>query len=494
MGRFSKYLVASMLVSGSFVAWHATYSQTASKSLGAAANVRMAALRGATPFQNSDGSVPPPGMTTFTLSHDWPTAPLPPITNAPWRTAIGNGLITTKNAPAYAEALKAAVATNARALIAQGSGFDAAAAGWYNEPWVGSLRDPLQGTYCAGAFGPSFFPNTGLRASFDTRVLTYYDKRAAASLYSVWGKTAMRPNVQTANFQFAEGAIVVKAALFQSIDPNQPTGWWDAMTGAQQWNMFIPIDCNADVPAAPTVVPGYIAQFDIVVKDSQSAPKTGWVFMTLVYDSTRPGDIWDKMVPLGAQWGNDPQATSSTATLTENWINPAAPLYATQTLGFGGRLSGPNDGATNAIAVNGKVLPNAPDSGCMSCHSTSQWNAANHAFPTFLLPSFPPPKGQSNPPFLACGNDGKPVKGGAPNICSPAPGSALWMKWFQNRLGTQAMDAGATATDFDEVFAFKSLPLWWSAVGPKNQPMPMLTRIQFTGRRTNQYSGAPARE
>lgn len=480
---------AVMLVSASAIAVGVSHPQT-KKAVPASRESLSAEVRklvSATPFQNNDGSVPPPGMTQFTLSHDWPTGSLPPIADAPWRKAIGNGPITTGNAQAYAEALKAAVADNGRALITQGSGFDAKGAGWYNEPWVGSLRDPLQGTYCAGAFGPSFFPGTGLRASFDTRVLTYYDRRAAGALYKVWGKTAMQPNVSTGNFQFDEGSIIVKAALFQSTDPAQPTGWWDAMNGAQEWKMFIPIDCNAQTPAAPQVIPGYVAQFDIIVKDSKSAPKTGWVFTTLVYDSRRPGnDIWDKMVVLGAQWGNDPQATSPTAKLTENWINPDAPRYSTQTLGFGGRLSGPNDGATNNIWVNGKPIVNAPDSGCMSCHSTSQWDAKRHKFPTFLLPSYPP-TGPNGPPFRTCGPKGD-------YICSPAPGSSGWMKWFQNRLGTQPMDAGVAATDFDEVFAFKSLPLWWRAVGPANQAEPMLTRFRSASTRINQYSGAPARE
>ena len=57
-------------------------------------------------------------------------------------------------------------------------------------------------------------------------------------------------------------------------------------------------------------------QFDIIVKDSVAAPKTGWVFSTLVYDLNAPGDAWDKMVPLGAQWGNDPGIDPET--------NPAA--------------------------------------------------------------------------------------------------------------------------------------------------------------------------
>ncbi len=154
------------------------------------------------------------------------------------------------------------------------------------------------------------------------------------------------------------------------------------------------------------------------------------------------------MVPLGVQWGNDPQADRPGIPLQENWNNPKAPLYATQTLGWGGRLSGPNDGGRNDIAVNGKPMPNTPNSSCMSCHSTAQWNNDIHRMPSFLLPSFATAE---QPYFQTCGKDGKPVKGGT-FICSPEPGSKAWMKWFQNRLGTQSMDEGSFATDFDEVF------------------------------------------
>lgn len=127
---------AVMLVSASVIAVGVSHPQT-KKAVPASRESLSAEVRklvSATPFQNNDGSVPPPGMTQFTLSHDWPTASLPPIADAPWRKAIGNGPITTGNAQAYAEALKAAVADNGRALITQGSGFDAKGAGWYNEP------------------------------------------------------------------------------------------------------------------------------------------------------------------------------------------------------------------------------------------------------------------------------------------------------------------------------------------------------------------------
>ena len=87
------------------------------------------------------------------------------------------------------------------------------------------------------------------------------------------------------------------------------------------------------------------------------------------------------MVPLGAMWGNDPGLNpeqNPAINLQENWINPSAPQYSTQTLGWGGRLSGPNDGATNDISVGGKVLINHRDSSCMSCHSPAQWQPVQH--------------------------------------------------------------------------------------------------------------------
>lgn len=444
---------------------------------------RVTAIKTATPFQNNNGEVPPEGYGSFVLSHDWPTTAPPPLADAPWRDAIGGGLITVDNASAYAEALKAAVAAPGTALFTQGNGFDAPGAGWYNEPWTGSLREPIQGTYPAGEFGPAVFPGTGLKTDFQTHVLTYYDQRAAYTLYNVWNTDAMNPKVETARTQFAEGSIIVKAAVFTSTDPTMPTDWWDAISGAQAWNLFIPVK-----DGGPSQVwPGYVVQFDIIVKDSKSAPDTGWVFTTLVYDSSiQSTNIWDKMVVLGAQWGNDPQASKPGDVLTQNWINPDAPAYAKMTLGPNDRLSGPNDGARNNIAFCtdadncGEPQDNVPDSSCMSCHSTAQWNPKLNRMPSFLLPSFPT---DSAPYFKLCGPNGD-------YICSPIAGSAGWMKWFQNRLGTVPMDEGSVAGDFDEVLTFKSLPLWYAATNPASD-VPLLTRQMFAARQYNQYTGAP---
>ncbi len=447
------------------------------------------------PFITNNGLVPPPSQYNgplFKLNHAWPAKPLPPLQNPPWSKAIGGGLINTANAAAYVSALKDYVSINARHLLLDYRTWDASSAHWYNEPWLGSLRESIHGTYPAGTFAPAIFPDTGLRTTFDTHVLTYYDERAAYTLHKVWGSDAMKPDVKTENFQFDEGAVIIKVALFVSDDPKTQTNWWAATEGAARWPLFVAIPEGN--PGPTNTLDSYVMQFDIIVKDSVSAPKTGWVFSTLVYDSNARGDGWDKMVPLGAMWGNDPGINSTEhpgGRLQETWINPAAPKYSTETLGWGGRLSGPNDGARNDIQVGTTVLPNEPDSSCMSCHGPAEWQPQEHKRLSFILPSFPNPN--AGPPFKPC-PDGKPDD---PYICSPPLGSAEWSRWFQDRPGTEPQDAGtgSVAADYDMVFAFKTLPMWWKATGPANLPMPFTERLvhlgSLTPKRFNDYSGAP---
>jgi hypothetical protein len=265
------------------------------------------------PFTVNNGLTPTPSQykgPLFKLSHSWPTSPLPPLSSAPWSQAIGGGRITVGNASAYAAALKAYVAPVARKLLLD-TNFDAASEHWYTEPWLGSIRESIHGTYAAGQFGPEVFPHTGLKVTFDTHVLTYYDERAAYTLFKVWSSDALKPAIETANFQFPEGSVVVKAAIFVSDNPKVQSDWWPVTTGAAKWPLFVGIPVpNSGPGPAPEVIDGYVMQFDIIVKDSLSAPKTGWVFSTLVYDRSASGtDAWDKMVPLGAQWVTIPKVT-----------------------------------------------------------------------------------------------------------------------------------------------------------------------------------------
>lgn len=440
------------------------------------------------PFENSQRSAPK-GYTgpTFKLSHAYPQSGAVP--DMPWRAAIKNQLITPANAQAYAEALKAAIGDDMRVMLQDYKNWNPDQRGWYNEPWLGKtsdashaykFREPLRGMYVgSGDMGHSLFKASGLKKDFTTYVLVYYDKTAAVTLNKIWGATAMEPKITPETTQFAEGSIIIKAA-FVTADP----ATWPVMKGTLTWPAYITMNATID-PANPLPAPAltttYLMQFDIIVKDSVSAPKTGWVFSTLVYDARVPatdGDIWKKMVVLGAQWGNDPQAKDPLVLkpkLLENWTNMNSPAYARATLGWGERLSGPNDGAMNDIAYTrpGGLQPtrvkNAKDSSCMSCHSSAQWDTKNPALgmKSFLLPTLTPR------PELPPGCDGskQPPPACAQYMQSPPPGSVAWMKWFQNRQGNEAMDPseGNVGADFDMVLTFKTLPAWYKETHPKGQ-------------------------
>jgi hypothetical protein len=433
--------------------------------LGAAAQIPQ-------PFANAQWPAPTGYPdTTFSLSHAYPaTAPVPAM---PWRAAINNGLITTANASLYAEALKASIATDMRVMLQDYKNWDAPKRGWYNEPWLGATaREPIHGMYVGtSSMDVSLFKASGLKKNFTTYVLTYYDKTAAQTLNKIWGSTAMQPKVATDTTQFAEGSVIIKAA-FTTAGPDV----WPVMKGALPWPLYIKVNATKSANPSPTPVltPNYLMQFDIIVKDSVSAPKTGWVFTTLVYDArinAPDNDIWKKMVVLGAQWGNDPQADNPAVpkpVLLENWNNPKAPAYGGATFGWGERLSGPNDGAMNDFAyattsnpTPQKYVKNGKDSSCMSCHSSAQWNLKNQklGMDSFLIP-ISTPRPDLPPGCTSTKKDPKPCGN---FLNSPPPGSATWMKWFQDRKGSEPMDPGSVAGDFDMVLTFKTLPAWYTA-------------------------------
>lgn len=418
------------------------------------------------PFADNNGQIPPQSAydgPLFKLSHQYPSTLPPAPANLPWRQAIHDGRIEVSNAAAYVAALKAYVGPDMRVLLADYANWNGDQRGWYEEPWLGTLREAIHGTYVGSTpMSKDLFAGSGLVKDFTTYVLTLYDKRGAYTLSQVWGSTAENPNLNTQAAQFAEGAVVVKAAFSTA---NADT--WPVMQGAQQWPLYITVNATTGDHQAPQVDPTSFFQFDIIVKDTASAPRTGWVFSTLVYDKDAPGtDFWDKMVPLGAMWGNDPEVNTTrlpSAELKENWINPNAPAYSTMTLGWGGRLSGPNDGAVNpgAFASDGATtfVQNLASSSCMSCHGVAEWPMQSFLLPTAPVETLPPSPPQF-PPAIALGSVPPDPTG---YLGMWPPGSPQWMRWFQSRPGTEAQDLGSVAFDYDMVFVFKSLPQWQKA-------------------------------
>lgn len=420
------------------------------------------------PYRDHNGRVPA-GHTgpLFKLSHDYPSGlPAPAM---PWRAAIGNRPLDTANAAAYVAALKERVAQDMAALLANDGRWDARARGWYNDPWLGGQREALHGMLVGlERVDSALFPKSGLRKPFTTYVITYYDRIGAQTIGRIWAGNPQVPKLVDGATQYAEGAVTIKLA-FTTAGPAE----WPAMRGAYSWPIAMTANATTGHFDRPTVAKAYLMQVDIAVKDTQSSPRTGWVFTTFVYDrDARPGPhgAWDRMVPLGAQWGNDPGVNSALhpgAALRETWINPRAPLYATETLGWGGRLSGPNDHGVNDISVASQgrrsLVRNAGNSSCLSCHGASQWNPANpgKGMASFMMPLVPPGQGMA-------------PNAGAPYLNSPKPGSAEWLRWFQNRPGKLPMDAGSIAGDYDLALTFRVLPAWHAATTGKTHNLQKL--------------------
>ena len=420
------------------------------------------------PYQDHNGRVPA-GYTgpLFKLSHNYPAGlPAPAM---PWRAAIHHLPLDPGNAAAYTAALKASVAQDMAALLANDGRWDAAARGWYNDPWLGSQREALHGLLVGlERVDSALFPRSGLRKPFTTYVVTYYDRTGAQTIGRIWAANPQAPKLTAASTQYAEGSVTVKLA-FTTAGPEE----WPAMRGAWAWPIAMTANATTGHFDRPTLAEGYLMQVDIAVKDTRSSPQTGWVFTTFVYDKDAPPGphgAWDRMVALGAQWGNDPAVNSALhpgAALRETWINPKAPPYALETLGWGGRLSGPNDHGVNDISVAAggtrRLLRNAPNSSCLSCHGSSQWNAANPAkgMASFMMPLAPPGAGEA-------------PNAGAPYLNSPKPGSAQWLRWFQNRPGLTPMDTGSIAGDYDLALTFRVLPAWHAAMTGKEHTLQKL--------------------
>jgi hypothetical protein len=410
-----------------------------------------AQMNAADPWASSEWS-PPPGYhgPVFKLSYDYPAAmPLVPP-DPPWIRALGAKPISADNALAYVQALKDYIGADMRTLILDYDRWNAQARKWYNLPWMFSIRDPIRGTYHALPQDSSSFPLSNLKKKLITDyVLVYYNDVAAYTLGQFWGKAALNPDFK--HTQFADGSIIIKVALTDALAND-----WSPLDGAVVWDLYPPV-LGPSSPTAPTkIVKGTVFQLDIIVKDTKTVPRihqpgqpdtgTGWVFSTLVYDKSITGDAWTRMVPLGAMWGNDPDLNSvitPNSPLQENVINPMAPLYSVETLGYGGRLSGPNDGAVSVNnIIDGQLVPRARISSCLSCHGVAEWPLKSS-----LVPS---------------------VNGGANNPSDPdnsfsyflKPGTVEFNRWLQDRPGNVPQDAGSVALDYDMNMTIKALPLW----------------------------------
>jgi hypothetical protein len=289
--------------------------------------------------------------------------------------------------------------------------------------------------------------------SVQNHAVIYNNATAAGMLGQLW-RDPFRPDLTRVSFP--EGSIVVKAEA-ATPTPEQ----WPVLQGAAVWKVFRPALGTDGQPAAEaSVIEARALQMSVAVKDSVASPQTGWVYVGFVYDADAPGESpWDRFVPMGAQWGNDPEFARDPnglpegETLRETWLNPDAPAFIRETLGWGGRLSGPMDVATrhDVITTSGKRFSGDAQglhaSSCLSCHGTAQTPFAANLYPS---PNRTFPR-DGTMPFLLF-----------------EPGSEDWARWYQNRPGSEAMSGGPGSgfigLDYDMVIMF-ALNSFYAATG-----------------------------
>ena len=358
----------------------------------------------------------------------------------------------------YMKRLKEHIGPSIRVLVEDAQSWDPVEHNWFNMVWrgAGTPGDPTSGREAimntnTGQIVPSVSWSEQYRPIpefMQNYGVIYFNPTAAYMLGQVW-ENLYEPNLDAQ--KYPEGSIVVKveAATVQPKEwpwHDEPDANGSVLSGASEWQVFRPTTIdqkehqrNPGYKMKNVVQTVYPFQLAIRVKDSIASPNTGWVFLGYVYDARSKAEkVWDRFVPAGMMWGNDPKHALSKSQfnandqLEESWINPDAPPFVKDTLGWNGRFAAPMDVAVrhNVVFPSGtRAQEGLRASSCLSCHGAAQFPRAANIYPSPNI-SFPP----DGDTFLLYD-----------------VGSPQWAEWFQNRPGTmpQSNHPGIKALDYD---------------------------------------------
>jgi hypothetical protein len=371
--------------------------------------------------------------------------------------------LTPKTAPTYVAAVKKFIQKDIEGVITDPLHWTPQLVGWYDMPWGGqgtptsigtidpeSGRESLLGSYTGQILQPYSYPSAPPAKAFQNHAVVYYNDVAAGALGRIW-KNPFKPDVYST--QFPEGSIVVK---IEGVTLKEKD--WSVLKGSPVSHIYRPsteslLNNTPPEKRVAEITEMHFLQMAVRIKDSVASPDTGWVFIAFYYDcNVSSPSAWERTVPAGAMWGNDPKLDAfpdglgPKGVLQETWVNPAAAPFVKDGLGWGGRLAGPLDVGIrhNVVTVSGKRYGDVPApanqtfraTSCISCHSAAQYPFVANLYPSPNM-VFPEEGGQ----FLFFD-----------------PGTPLWGAWFQNRPGTVAMSGkgrdGILAVDYDMMLTF----------------------------------------
>lgn len=332
-----------------------------------------------------DAAVPPPPDwkgPVFELSHDYPQAQ--PTCSSPWLSRdvkFEPGGTWEQWAP-YVQDIVDYVKEGQdpnlpdeigwRATITTGAG--AQETRWFHVPWmaydgqrgrefVHGLTNELstaRSTFTGRGGGLHELPGTPDAPTdplYETWSVGFYNPCGAWSIGQQWpasGEPATyeeNGRLLARGMPFPDGTVVVKVLNTTASGDDVPY-----LKGSTNWQ------AHGHVQLGPTkyetckraVREVHLVQIDLAVVDSRSP--TRWVYSTLVYDGTMDGaTIWDRMRPLGVQWGNDPGSFPAVPQAESKPLSEsiAAPINIHEHYGCQKRLAGNVDQA---------------NSSCLSCH------------------------------------------------------------------------------------------------------------------------------
>ncbi|KAJ8091840.1 hypothetical protein PM082_021076 [Marasmius tenuissimus] len=261
---------------------------------------------------------------------------------------------------------------------------------WYHAPWMHygpNGREPINGLTFERATPANELAKNQNR-TLQSWACGFFNSEAASVLGGVW-QNPNQPDWET-NLNFPHGSLICKNIFSTATNDEVPS-----MNGSPVWEA-----CIAQSPADPKAIadpkvrldkanPVRLIQIDFAARDKR-AP-IGWCYGTFMYDGRHadpnlsPVKQWDNTIPVGLQWGNDPELTQekydSGVRPQELWLNPVALELLKElggsrpTWGWNGRMNGPADNFVSA---------------CASCHSVAQ-RTTTHRKPTSLIQK-PAPK------------------------------------------------------------------------------------------------------
>jgi hypothetical protein len=324
---------------------------------------------------------PGEGVPTFELSQQYPDA-LPAAETLPW-TDLDVSTFSDTVASDYIDAVFAYVLEGNLEVdwVAQ----DNAVRTWYHAPWLDATkfgREYLHGLTRerdaqAGTLAPT---QTDLAQTWS---IGAFNARGGWAIGQMWcdpdqpDPDRLNPDPSVPN-SLPDGTVIYKL-LFTTADSTQVP----LLEGTKEWQADIAVlppaaGGSTTTVADPARATGtvHLIQIDVAVRDDRLP--LGWAFGTFAHVAGS-GGVWNDMIPVGLQWGNDPGLTKDLHDRgrqpVDQWINPTflseiarfdtAPAAAEPGdvpnryfghLGWAGRLAGPLDN---------------PMSSCMSCHMTA---------------------------------------------------------------------------------------------------------------------------